>query len=94
MEERAKILDYIIAFGSTNAAKPGDYIFETCSDTKSETDYGSESTGDDDGGEEVFSYEFYKYMSTGDRYPDDILVSAEHSERHQGVKAEHISKYG
>ena len=82
----------MIAFGSTNASKPGDYIFETCSDTESEIDYGSESTGDDDGGEEVFLYEFYKYMSNIDRDPDDILVSAEHSERHQGVKSEHISK--
>ena len=31
-------------------------------------------------------------MSTGDRDPDDIFVSAAHAERHQGLKAEHIYK--
>ena len=36
--------------------------------------------------------EFYKYISTGDRDPDNILLSAAHAERHQGVKAYHIYK--
>ena len=56
MQERAKLTNYMIAVGSTNAAKPGDYIVETCSDTKSETYYDSESTDDDDGGYEVLLY--------------------------------------
>ena len=87
MEEREKLSDYMIAVGSTNASKPGDYIVETCSDTKSEKYYDSDSTDDDDGGEEVLLDEFYKYMSTGDRDPDDILMSAAHAEINQGVKA-------
>ena len=41
MEERAKLSDYMIAVGSTNTSKPGDYIVETCSDTESETYYDS-----------------------------------------------------
>ena len=36
--------------------------------------------------------EFYKYMSTRYHDPDNIFVSAEHSERHQGLKADHIYK--
>ena len=40
----------MVAVGSTNSAKPGDYIVETCSDTESETYYDSESTDDDYGG--------------------------------------------
>ena len=35
---------------------------------------------------------FYKYMSTGDRDPENIYLSAAHYERHQGLKSEHISK--
>ena len=31
-------------------------------------------------------------MSTGDRDPDNILVSDAHAERHQGVKVEHLYK--
>ena len=58
----------MIAVGSTNAAKPGDYIVETCSDTKSETYYDSESTDDDDGGYEVLLYEFTK------RYLLEIVI--------------------
>ena len=36
--------------------------------------------------------EFYKEISTGYCDPDNICVSTAHAERHQGVKAEHISK--
>ena len=35
--------------------------------------------------------DFYKDMSTEDRDPDGILVSASRDERHQGVKTEHLS---
>ena len=38
MEEGDKLSDYMIAVGSTKAAKPGEYIVETCSDTESETE--------------------------------------------------------
>ena len=50
----------MIAVGSTNAAKPEDYIVETCSDTESETYYDSDYTDDDDEDEDVLLYEFYK----------------------------------
>ena len=59
----------MIAVGSTNAAKPGDYIFETCSETKSETYYNSESTDYYDGGKEVLLDKFYKEIYTADRDP-------------------------
>ena len=36
--------------------------------------------------------EFYKYISTGDRDTDNILVSAAHVERHQDVQAYHLYK--
>ena len=36
--------------------------------------------------------ELYNGMFTGDYDPDDIFVSAAHSGRHQGVKAEHLAK--
>ena len=92
MEETAKLSDYIISIGSIKSSKTGDYIVETCSDTKSDTYSDPDSTDDDDGGKGVLLYEFYKEMSTGDRDPDDICVSAAHAEIHQGVKVEHISK--
>ena len=85
MEERKKLSDYIIAVGSTNTDKRRYYIVETCSDTKSDTYYHSGSTNDDDRGELVLLDEFYKDMSTGDRDPDNIFVSAAHAERHQRV---------
>ena len=36
--------------------------------------------------------EFYKYMSTGDCDPDNILVSASHAKRYKRVKSENHSK--
>ena len=92
MEETAKLSDYIISVGSIKSSKTGDYIVETCSDTESDTYYDPDSTDDDDGGKGVLLYEFYKEMSTGDRDPDDLFVSAAHAEIHQGVKVEHLSK--
>ena len=93
MEERAKLPDYIIAVGSIKAAKPGEYIVETCSDTESETKEDLDSSVDEnDKEDEVLIDELYNGMFTGDYDPDDIFVSAAHAGRHQGVKAEHLAK--
>ena len=93
MEERAKLSEYMIAVGSIKAAKPGEYIVETCSDTESETEEDSDSSVDDnDKDDEVLIDELYNGMFTGDYDPDDIFVPAAHAGRHQGVKAEHLAK--
>ena len=93
MEQRASLSDYMIAIGSTKAAKPGEYIVETCSDTQSEADYNMDhSVDEDEQDEEVLLDELYKGITTGDYNPDDIFGSATHAERTQGVKAEHLSK--
>ena len=48
MEERAKLSEYMITVVSTKAAKLGEYIVETCSDTESETYYDSDYIVDKD----------------------------------------------
>ena len=83
----------MIAVGSIKAAKPGEYIVETCYDTESETEEDSDSSVDEnDKDDEVLIDELYNGMFTGDYEPDDIFVSAAHAGRHQGVKTEHLAK--
>ena len=75
------------------AAKPGEYIVETCSDTESDTEKDPDfSVDENDKDDEVLIDELYNGMFTGDYDPDDIFVSAAHAGRHQGVKAEHLAK--
>ena len=92
MEERAKLLDYLIAVGLIKAAKPGEYIVDICSDTKSEIEEDSDNSVDEnDKDDEVLIDKLYNGMFTGDYNPDDIFVSAAHTVRHQGVKAENLA---
>ena len=66
MEERAKLLDYMIVVGSIKAAKPGEYIVETCSDIKSETEEDSDSSVYENVKDnEVLIDELYNGMFTG-----------------------------
>ena len=83
----------MIAVWSIKASKPGEYIVETFSDIKSETEEDSDSSVDEnDKVDEVLIDELYNGIFTGDYDPDDIFASAAYAGRHRGVKAEHLAK--
>jgi hypothetical protein len=87
MAERANLGKFQASIGSTNVTN-NEYLVETVEDDDTSTNDDDDSSTEDD----LLFDELYKGSLTGKIDLDDIMVSAAHAERSQGIDAKHLSK--
>ena len=90
MSQQAELGRFKTSIGSTNATK-AEYLVTEDETTVTSTDLDSDDEDDDEDDDEVMD-RLFELTTSGEIDLDDIMVSAMHAGKRQGVKPEHLAK--